>query len=38
MGGEKIENREPCSAKTVIIQPTDGKDLGEGRGGGIRME
>lgn len=33
MGGEKIGNREPCSAKIVIIQATDD----EGRRVGMRI-
>lgn len=31
MGGEKIGNREPCSAKIVIIQTVDDEGLDEGR-------
>lgn len=38
MGGEKIGNREPCSAKIVIIQGKDDEGLSEGRRVGMRTK
>lgn len=38
MGGERIGNREPCSAKIVIIQATDDEGLSEGRYVGMRTK
>lgn len=38
MGGEKIGNREPCSAKIVLIQTVDDEGLNESRSGGMRTK